>query len=171
MNKKYSVIRMIIWDFDGVLAPTDEDWAAKGYPLTDGVREILALPNLRHCIATNGTLEQTLEKIKLCCLGDIFSKQNIFTIDMADAGKGSPDIFLLAMDKMNEKPENTTVIDNSYTAMKGALKAGCLPIAFLSRERFEHSKWPQRLQNVGVKHIYYRMEDAKQLIEDTNKYL
>jgi len=159
-------MKLIIWDFDGVLAPTSDNWAEKGYPLTEGVREIFGLPNVRHCIATNGTLEQTLEKIKLCCLDDIFSKQNIFTIDMVGAGKGSPDIFLLAMDKMNEKPENTTVIDNSYTAMKGALKAGCLPIAFLSRERYENREWIRRLQNLGVKHIFYYMKDVEKLINE-----
>lgn len=158
-------IKLIIWDFDGVLAPTDDDWAAKGYPLTDGVRDILALPNIRHCVATNGSLEQTLEKIKLCGLSDIFNVQNIFTIDMARSGKGSPDIFLLAMDKMNEKPENTAVIDNSYTAMKGAMKAGCLSISFLGRKRYDNSEWPKRLQNIGVKHIFCSMEGIKQLLE------
>ena len=53
--------------------------------------------------------------------------------------KGSPGIFLLALQKMKEQPENAIVIDNSYTAMKGAIKAGCLPISFLSRERYENS--------------------------------
>lgn len=158
-------MKLIIWDFDGVLAPTDEGWAAKGYPLTAGVRAILALPNLRHCVATNGSLAQTLEKVKLCGLNDVFNEQNIFTIDMAGAGKGAPDIFLLALDKMNEKPENTAVIDNSYTAMKGALKAGCLPMAFLSRERFENSEWPQRLQNIGVKYIFCALSELKSLLE------
>lgn len=159
------LIKLIIWDFDGVLAPTDENWAAKGYPLTARVREVLALPNLRHCVATNGSLAQTLEKIKLCGLGDVFNEQNIFTIDMAGAGKGSPDIFLLALDKMNEKPENTAVVDNSYAAMKGAIKAGCLPIAFLSRERFENSDWSQRLQNIGVKHVFCALSELKGLLE------
>ena len=158
-------INLIIWDFDGVLAPTDEDWAAKGYPLTDGVREVLALPNLRHCIATNGSLEQTLKKIKLCGLDDIFDEHNVFTIDMAGAGKGAPDIFLLALAKMNEKPENTAVVDNSYTAMKGALKAGCLPIAFLSRARYDSSDWPQRLKNIGVEQICCEMSAVKKAIE------
>ena len=158
-------LKLIIWDFDGVLAQTDDSWAANEYPLTGGVREILALPNLKHCIATNGTLEQTLEKIKLCGLEDVFDEQNIFTIDMAGSGKGSPDVFLLAMDKMNGKPKNTAVIDNSYTAMKGAIKAECLPVAFLNSERFESTDRIKRLQNIGVKHIFCAMEDIKQLIE------
>ena len=164
-------IKLIIWDFDGVLAPTDEGWAEKGHPLTDGVREILMLPNLRHCIATNGTLEQTLEKIKLCGLDDVFSEDNIFTIDMVGVGKSSPDIFILAMQKMGVKPENTIVIDNSYTAMKGVLKAGCLPISFLSRERYENSDWIKRLQNLGVKYIFCIMSELKSLltIGDKNK--
>lgn len=166
MNKKYSVIRMIIWDFDGVLAPTSDNWAEKGYPLTEGVREILAIPNLQHCIATNGTLEQTLEKIALCGLGDMFSEDKIFTIDMVGIGKSSPDIFTLAMQKMGAKPENTVVIDNSYTAMKGAIKSGCLPISFLSRERYENPEWVQRLQYLGVKHIFYYMKDVEKLINE-----
>lgn len=157
-------LMLIIWDFDGVLAPTTEEWAARGYPLTDGVREILALPNLRHCIATNGTLEQTLEKIALCGLGDVFAASNIFTIDMAGSGKGLPDIFQLALQKTGAKPEHTVVIDNSYTAMKGALKAGCLPISFLSRAHYENSDWRARLQNIGVKHIFCNMADVEKLI-------
>ena len=163
--------KLIIWDFDGVLAQTDDNWAAKGFPLTDGVRDILKLPNLKHCIATNGTLEQTLEKIKLCGLTDVFNEQNVFTIDMAGYGKGSPVIFMLAMLIMGANTDETIVIDDSYTAMKGALEACCLPIAFLSRERFEQSDWPQRLHSIGVEHIYYRMKDIKQLIENINKYL
>ena len=55
------LLNLIIWDFDGVLAQTGDDWATGGYPLTDGVREILMLPNLRHCIATNGTLNISLK--------------------------------------------------------------------------------------------------------------
>lgn len=165
------MLKLIIWDFDGVLAPTGDDWAGKGYSLTDGVRDILALPNLKHCIATNGTLEQTLEKIKLCGLTDVFNEQNTFTIDMAGVGKSSPDIFLLCAQKMNEKPENTVVIDNSYTAMKGALKAGCLPVSFLSKERYKNSEWPQRLRSIGVKHIFCSMKDIIQLIISSNKYL
>jgi len=158
-------IKLIIWDFDGVLAPTDENWAAADYPLTAGVREIMALPCIKHCVATNGSMEQTLAKIKLCGLTDIFNEQNVFTIDMAGSGKSSPDIFILAMQKMNEKPENTMVIDNSYTAMKGAIKAGCLPVSFLSRQRYEKSDWPQRLQNIGVRHIFCDMADIQKLIE------
>ena len=159
-------IDLIIWDFDGVLAQTSDDWAEKGYPLTDGVREILTLPNLKHCIATNGTLAQTLEKIKLCGLTNIFNEKNIFTIDMVGSGKGSPDIFLLALQKMKEQPENAIVIDNSYTAMKGAIKAGCLPISFLSREHYENSDWKNRLQKLGVKYIFHDMNDVKKLIEN-----
>ena len=157
-------LKLIIWDFDGVLAPTADDWVERDYPLTDGVRDILMLPNFKHCIATNGTLEQTLEKIKLCGLTDIFNEQNIFTIDMAGSGKGSPDIFLLALQKMKEQPENAIVIDNSYTAMKGAIKAGCLPISFLSRERYENSDWIKRLKNIGVKYIFHDLKDVKKLI-------
>ena len=157
-------LKLIIWDFDGVLAQTDDDWAIKGYPLTDGVREILALPNLKHCIATNGTVEHTLEKIKLCGLSDVFDEQNIFTIDMACVGKSSPDIFLLCLQKMNERPENTAIIDNSYTAMKGAIKSGCLPISFLSKERHKNSEWMKRLHGIGVEHIFCCMEDIKKMI-------
>ncbi len=159
-------IDLIIWDFDGVLAQTSDDWAEKGYPLTDGVREILTMPDLKHCIATSGTLTQTLEKIKLCGLTDIFNEKNIFTIDMAGVGKSSPDIFLLALQKMKEQPENAIVIDNSYTAMKGAIKAGCLPISFLSCERYENSDWIKRLKNIGVKYIFHDMNDVKKLIEN-----
>ena len=159
-------LKLIIWDFDGVLAQTDDNWAAECFPLTDGVRDILALPNLKHCVATNGTVPQTLEKVKLCDLSDVFVAQNIFTIDMTGFGKGSPDIFLLAMQKMNEKPENTAVIDNSYTAMKGAGKAGCCPISFLSRERFENPDWRERLRNIGVKHVFCEMFEVRKLIEN-----
>ena len=158
-------IDLIIWDFDGVLVPISDDWAECDYPLTDGVREILTLPNLKHCIATNGTLEQTLEKVKLCGLTDIFNEQNIFTIDMAGVGKSSPDIFLLALQKMNEQPENTIVIDNSYTARKGAIKAGCVPISFLDCEHYENSYWIKRLKNIGIKHIFCCMENVKKLIK------
>ena len=159
-------IDLIIWDFDGVLAQTSDDWAEKGYPLTDGVREILTLPNLKHCIATNGTLAQTLEKIKLCDLTNIFNEKNIFTIDMVGSGKGSPNIFLLALQQMKEQPKNAIVIDNSYTAMKGAIKAGCLPISFLNRERYENSDWIKLLKNIGVKYIFHDMNDVKKLIEN-----
>jgi len=162
-------IKLIIWDFDGVLAPSDDDWAKNGYPLTGGMREILSLPNLRHCITTSGSLLQTLEKVSLCGLDDMFNEQNIFTIDMVGLGKGSPDIFLLALQKMGAKPKNAVVVDNSYTAMKGALKAGCLPAAFLSRERFENSDWSQRLQNIGVRHIFCRMSELKELLEKHNE--
>lgn len=148
-----------------MLAPTADDWAARGYPLTDGVREILMLPNLQHCIATNGTLEQTLEKIALCGLDNVFTEDNVFTIDMAGSGKGSPLIFMMAMRMMSATADNTVVIDDSYTAMKGALAACCLPISFLNRHHFNDPAWCNRLKTLGVEHIFGRMSDVQKLLE------
>ena len=158
-------LNLIIWDFDDVLAYPEYDWNPPNFPITKGVREILELPNLKHCIATAGTLAQTVTKVKLCGLDDIFSPSQIFTIDMAGVGKHAPDIFLLAAKNMGEKTENTVVIDDSYRAMQGATKAGCLPICFLEREYFENEQNIAMLHKIGVKNIFYQMKDVKKFLE------
>ena len=137
----------------------------EGFELTEGIEDIFKLP-IKQCIATGGVKDKTAEKIKITGIEKYFPAEKVFTIDMVKHGKPEPDLFLLAAEKMGEKPENAVVIEDSVAGLTAAVKAGCLPIAFLAGD-LEHDKsYAEKVKDIGLKYIFHNMKDVKKLIKE-----
>jgi beta-phosphoglucomutase-like phosphatase (HAD superfamily) len=80
---------------------------------------------------------------------------------MVEKGKPEPDLFLLACEKMGEKPENCLVIEDSLVGMKAAKKAGMEVIAFLGSNIYQNDNYLNKVKDLNVKNIFYDMRDVK----------
>lgn len=64
-----------------------------GFNRTPGMDKVLELPGYCHAMATGGALEETLLKLKTVGLQDVFTRDNLVTVDMVARGKPEPDSF------------------------------------------------------------------------------
>lgn len=221
---KENLLKLIIWDFDGVIADSEKLWLknrmeilnrdyglnwdfetvnkhlggmsdktkrivlqnmgiilkddfeeeslkldyismAKEMKATPGVENIFKTLSIKQCIATGGLYEKTIDKIKAVKFEKFFSKQNIFTADMVEHGKPEPDLFLLAAEKMKEKPENCLVVEDSIAGMTAAIRAKIPVAAFLGSEIYHSSAYKKQVENLGIKDIFYNMDELKVFLE------
>ena len=142
-----------------------ETMRTKGFELTDGIEDIFKMKNIKQCIATGGVKSKTMHKIEIAGIRKYFPENHVFTVDMVEHGKPEPDLFLLAAKEMGEKPEDCVVIEDSIAGLTAALKAGCLPIAFLAGDLSGNNNHLIKVKNLGVPYITHNMEEVKKIIE------
>lgn len=142
-----------------------ETMARDGFVLTEDIEDIFKLNNIKQCIATGGVWEKTAYKIEIAGIEKYFTSDKVFTVDMVKHGKPEPDLFIYAATKMNEKPENSIVIEDSIAGLTAALKAGCLPIAFLGGDLANDKIHEQKVKDLGIENIFHNMKDIKKFIE------
>jgi HAD superfamily hydrolase (TIGR01509 family) len=100
-----------------------------GMPVKYGLLELLDFLNnygIKTAVATSTERVRALEHIDSCNLLDKFNV--IVCGDEVERGKPEPDIFLLAAKKLGCRPEECIVLEDSENGIKGANKAGMLPI-------------------------------------------
>lgn len=142
-----------------------ETMRTKGFELTDGIEDIFKMKNIKQCIATGGVKSKTMHKIEIAGIRKYFPDNHVFTVDMVEHGKPEPDLFLLAAREMGEKPEDCVVIEDSIAGLTAALKAGCLPIAFLAGDLIDNNIHQQKVEKLGIKYITHNMMEVKKLIQ------
>jgi beta-phosphoglucomutase-like phosphatase (HAD superfamily) len=142
-----------------------ETMKKEGIAPTPYIEDIFKMP-ICQCIATGGVREKTLYKIKVTGIGSYFPPERIFTVDMVLHGKPEPDLFLLAAEKCGAKAQDCVVIEDSIAGLTGAIKAGCLPIAFLGGDLQNDQKHENLVRSLGVTDIYHDMRDVKKRIEE-----
>ena len=99
---------------------------SKNLKLTNGLTDVLdALKsqNIPITIAT-ATVKENLEfYFDVFELGKWFDFENLVSDNGTFPGKPSPDIFLIASQKLNLKPENCLVVEDAYSGILAAQKA------------------------------------------------
>ena len=88
----------------------------------DGIKEILDTISVPICVASNGEPLHVNGSLKLTGLSKYFG-DNIFTASMVGIPKPAPDLFLYAANKMNFKPEECIVIEDSIPGVTAAVRA------------------------------------------------
>ena len=128
-----------------------------------GIEKIFELP-IKQCIATGGIFEKTMLKIKNAQIENYFPLKHIFTADMVQNGKPAPDLFLLACEKMGEKPQNAVVVEDSLVGLKAALAAGATPIAFLGFYHKNQEEYLSELKKLDIPYFCKNMTEVYQII-------
>lgn len=136
----------------------------KGFELTNGVQDILNL-DIKQCIATGGLKEKTAVKVKIVGLSDYFTPDKVFTVDMVQKGKPEPDLFLLAAQKSDVKPQDCIVIEDSVAGLKAALKAQMTPICFTKYINPFNKDYFNEVKNLQVNYVFDDMKDIQKTIE------
>lgn len=135
----------------------------QGIELTPGIEQIFKLP-IKQCIATGGVKDKTALKIQVAGISSYFPENTVFTADMVKYGKPEPDLFILAANSMGEKPQDAVVIEDSIAGLTAAIKAGCLPVAFLAGDLLNDKQHLQKVKDLGVKYIFHNMTDLKNFL-------
>ena len=95
----------------------------------DGISEVLNNLHFPKCVASSGPYEKIYKTLGITELISFF-EGNIFSAVDVKNGKPSPDLFLYAANKMNSKPENSLVIEDSPAGIKAAVMANMKVLAF-----------------------------------------
>lgn len=135
-----------------------------GLDVTPYVEEIIKrLP--KKCVATGGVKKKTIVKLEVIGFWQkYFNEENLFTIDMVEKGKPEPDLFLYAAEKMNEKPENCIVIEDSIAGITAAQHANMEVIAFLGSKMYQNDDYIARVKALNVKNICFDMKEVEKIL-------
>ena len=135
-----------------------------GLEIIPHVEEIIKKSS-KQCIATGGVKSKTIIKLKsIGFWNKYFNEGNVFTADMVKNGKPEPDLFLLAAEKMGEKPENCIVIEDSIAGITAAKRAGIDVIAFLGSEIYQNDEYVDRVKKNGPNYICFDMKDVEEIL-------
>lgn len=131
----------------------------------DGVEEVMSDNRFAHCIATGATKEQHSWKMtQFKWIEKYMSPDDYFTVDMVKCGKPAPDLFLLAAESKQYKPEECLVIGDSLNDFNAANAAGMKSIAFVGAEGNDTPEYRKKCQATGVLSICSTMQEVKQLL-------
>lgn len=101
--------------------------------IIDGAREAVeAVAKIYpYCICSNSREEDIKRMLTTVGLYDLFENR-IFSAPEVGTKKvkPAPDVYLYAANKMNAKPENTIVVEDSVHGVHGAVKAGMRVVGF-----------------------------------------
>jgi HAD superfamily hydrolase (TIGR01509 family) len=105
---------------------------SKGAPVKDGVNELLIYlksKNLKIALATSALKERAELLLKMSNTRKYF---DVVTCgDEITDGKPDPEIFLKTAGKLNCKPENCLVLEDSENGIMAAYRVGMLPVLIL----------------------------------------
>ncbi|RJT40061.1 HAD family phosphatase [Mesorhizobium waimense] len=130
----------------------------------EGVREAVAAVAVPRCICSNSRSERIefmLEKVHLLPFfaGRIFSAMETPT----GKTKPAPDVFLFAAEKLNAKPENTFVIEDSVHGVAGARATGMRVIGFTGAGH-SYPGHADALTEAGAETVIRRWAELKSVI-------
>ena len=156
-------------DFWAEALEKDIEKLNKGIKPVYGIVKILKNKSLLQCVATGGVLGKTLLKIKSAKIEKYIHTERLFTADMVTKGKPEPDLFLLAAQKMGVPPKNCVVVEDSIAGMTAGLRAGMNVVAFLGCEMNNNDEYINRVKNLGIKNIFFKMKDVERFLIDFSK--
>ncbi len=101
----------------------------EGVEIKPGIHELLAFldeKGIKRAIATSSPLERTKLYLSSVGLADRFDA--LVSGYMVEKGKPEPDIYLYAASRLELKPEECMVLEDSPTGIIAAYRAGCVPV-------------------------------------------
>lgn len=116
----------------------------------DLVRHVLG--GTKACVVSNGERNNVLTSLEMTGLRRYFKDEHIFSGLMA-AAKPAPDLFLLAMERLNETPENTLIIEDSVVGVTGGVASGATVWGFTGTHHAPE-KQAAALKQAGARWVF-----------------
>lgn len=110
------------------------------------------------CVVSNGERNNVLTSLEMTGLRRYFKNEHIFSGLMA-AAKPAPDLFLLAMERLNETPENTLIIEDSVVGVTGGVASGATVWGFTGTHHAPEAQ-AAALKAAGAKWVFEDMVKA-----------
>ena len=92
--------------------------------------EALERRGVLKCVASSGSPAKLKVTLGVSGLARYF-EPHIFSAAMVERGKPAPDLFLLAATRMNVRPQNCVVIEDSVAGVRAARAAGMRAFGFI----------------------------------------
>ncbi len=129
-----------------------------------GVGEMLDSISLPKSIVSNSEIWQVKQEIERARIDQFFTG-NIFSSEQVANPKPAPDVYNLAIQKLDIKKEELLVIEDSVTGAKAALAAGLKVIGFSGASHILPGH-KEKLLKLGVSEVAPSMEELGKLIEN-----
>ena len=154
---------------------TDEVWAdiyrgidevfEKGFELVEGVEEVIALDRFDRCLASNGGIRESIQKMETTKLWKYFPREHLFSHEFVPRGKPAPDLFLYAAEKMGYLPTEAIVIEDSLPGLRAGLSAGMKTVAFVGCATHYGADYVEKIRALGVTEIFDTMAALKNYLD------
>ena len=120
-------------------------------PFKNGVREFIEASldkDLTIGLATSNSFKLAHDVLSEQDYIDFFDV--LVSADQVGRGKPSPDVFLEAARRMNLKPQECLVLEDTLMGVKGAKSAGMITIAIF--DRYNNGRWKE-IEEIGRAHV------------------
>lgn len=124
-----------------------------------GARKFIeAFSHLPRCIASSSSVDRLKLCLEVLDLTDQFGN-NVFSADMVSRGKPSPDIFLLAADRLGVKPGTCLVIEDSAGGIRAAVAAGMTAVGLCAASHIRDGH-DRKLRDAGAVHLAHSWDEV-----------
>jgi HAD superfamily hydrolase (TIGR01509 family) len=124
----------------------------------EGVGSVLEGLQIPHCVASSSDLDRVSFSLSLTGLAPHFGSR-LYSAQMVERGKPAPDLFLYAAERMQAKPCNTLVIEDSVSGVTAAKAAGMTAWGFVGGSHYRSRDGKAMLLGAGADRVFERMAD------------
>lgn len=119
-------------DFEATLRAKDEVAFQRDLkPVAGVVAALHRLEGVSKAVASSGSRAKISANLALTGLARFFPEDRRFSAEMVRHPKPAPDLFLLAAERCGERPDRTTVIEDTPLGIAAARAAGMRAIGFV----------------------------------------
>jgi HAD superfamily hydrolase (TIGR01509 family) len=129
----------------------------------DGVTDALEKLTLPKCVASSSEPDWLAFKLKHTKLDRHFLGA-VFSGSMVQQSKPAPDLFLLALEKMRWRSEDTLVVEDSVAGVEAGKAAGLTVWGFLGGSHI-YPGHKERLLQSGADHIFSDFQDILRAVQ------
>ena len=97
---------------------------------TAGIKDLLVSIQQNKLIGSNSPKKRIIQGLEKVDLNKYFNKNNIFSFDMVENPKPSPDIYLKAVEAANIHPKDTIIIEDSIVGVHAGVAANIKVIGY-----------------------------------------
>lgn len=133
--------------------------------------ELCAMPHVAHalswlrgpkCVASSSSLDRIRTSLETTDLARFFG-QHLFSANSVPRSKPAPDLFLHVAKRMNVKPSDCIVVEDSPIGVTAAMRAGMTPIGFIGGTHAVADLGPQ-LMAAGARTVIADMRQLKEVV-------
>jgi len=130
---------------------------------TKGIKEVLNSINIPMAVASGSAYERLMLTLDITNLTEYFA-QHIYSTEVVDNGKPSPDVFLYAAEKLDVCPSKCIVVEDSSHGIEAAQAANMDVVAYLGGEHITPTL-KERALSTGVNKVIYNILDLLDIIK------
>jgi len=128
-----------------------------------GIVPVLSGLQLPHCVASSSQPDRIRFSLEMTGLDGFFG-DHVFSAAMVPHGKPAPDLFLLAANRMGERPDDCVVIEDSPAGIEAAHRASMRAFAFVGGSHASAAHLRETIAPLKPHCIFERMEDLPDLL-------